>query len=48
MNIKVTKRSGTVVELELEKWQAQVAKMGVKDIHAENPRFPGQRESSLG
>jgi len=34
MNIKVTKRSGTVVELELEKWQAQVAKIceGVSDV----------------
>ena len=34
MNIKVTKRSGTVVELELEKWQAQVAKVceGVSDV----------------
>jgi ribonucleoside-diphosphate reductase alpha chain len=34
MNIKVTKRSGKVVELELEKWQAQVAKVceGVSDV----------------
>ena len=34
MNIKVTKRSGKVVELNLEKWQAQVAKVceGVSDV----------------
>ena len=34
MNIKVTKRSGKVVELQLEKWQAQVAKVceGVSDV----------------
>ena len=31
-----------------ERMQAQVAKMPVKVRHAENPRFPGQRESSLG
>ena len=34
MNIKVTKRSGKIVELNLEKWQAQVAKVceGVSDV----------------
>jgi len=34
MNIKVTKRSGKVVELNLEKWQAQIAKVceGVSDV----------------
>ncbi|MBT5263119.1 MAG: hypothetical protein HOL80_04485 [Candidatus Magasanikbacteria bacterium] len=31
-----------------ERMQAQVAKMPVKVWHTENPRFPGQRESSLG
>ena len=34
MNIKVTKRSGSVEDLALEKWQAQVAKVceGVSDV----------------
>jgi ribonucleoside-diphosphate reductase alpha chain len=34
MNIKVTKRSGKIVELNLEKWQAQIAKVceGVSDV----------------
>ena len=36
----------------VERWevrmQAQVAPMLVRVQHAENPRFPGQRESSLG
>jgi hypothetical protein len=34
MNIKVTKRSGSVENLALEKWQAQVAKVceGVSDV----------------
>ena len=34
MNIKVTKRSGSVENLALEKWQAQVAKIceGVSDV----------------
>ncbi len=44
--VKFTPRGG-MERLEV-RMQAQVAKTDVKVIRAENPRFPGQRESSLG